>query len=521
MKRTRQGPSLETWTEYSKMSHDDVLSIHCPFWPNSALEWNERPRHFGWPRSHDISTIIKFGCHLVPVGHPHSEMKSTEWRISFSIAERTLVWSFNHVQMQCYAVMKIILKEFIKVRCTPQNQVLCSYFIKTFLFWIYETNYQNFWHADNFRECIMYLLGEFSQCIREGVLRHYFIPRFNLLSVKLTREAQTELLQLFDIIIQSDISILRDCRTLQNIWSEFLREKNSNVLHDRKKRNMLKNDENMITYINIIDFYIQAEVSHYKAISALVSVPFKTYLKTHLLKRCLFRIHLESLITHGSGNKDVYKLHKTVQTDAFSFDIASCKIWYAILFLMKRNYSASLSITNEIQSRIPPFMISLSGIITKSICEAEQFFAKMFIDSGITVIQRAKKAWISTLFLKKEMAYMVPLAIQIELYFSSPLVRVFLSPFTCIYYLQFLCYHQTCQYDRRNHALQQLISLSLKNNHHTGVPHHTLNITGHCLLMAGKRVQALNMFYFSYKVSQMVPPHCKYNSALWYLQNFF
>ena len=217
---TRQGPSVETWTKYMDKSEsglDDVLSIHCDFWPITALEWTQRPRHFGWPTPHDISTIINFGCHLVPVGHPHSDTKLMEWRISFSVAERTLVWSFNHIQLQCYAVMKIILKEFIKVRCSPQNQVLCSYFIKTFLFWKYESNDLMFWHADNFRECIMYLLAEFSECLHEGVLRHYFLPRFNLLSVKLTRAAQTELLQLFDIILQSDISVLRECRTLKDI----------------------------------------------------------------------------------------------------------------------------------------------------------------------------------------------------------------------------------------------------------------------------------------------------------------
>ena len=123
MTRTRQGPSVETWTEYadkSKSGIDDVLSIHCEFWPIIASEWTQRPRHFSWPTSHDISSIINFGCHLVPVGHPHSDTKLMEWRISFSVAERTLVWSFNHVQMQCYAVMKIILKEFIKVRCSPK-----------------------------------------------------------------------------------------------------------------------------------------------------------------------------------------------------------------------------------------------------------------------------------------------------------------------------------------------------------------------------------------------------------------
>ena len=134
----RQGPALEGWNKFEDKSDsgtDVVLSIHCAFWPNEAAEWTNRVRKFDWPKPSDISSIIKFGFHLVPVGHPHSDMQEMEWRISFSLAERALVWSFNHIQIQCYAIMKILLKEFIKVKCNPQNQVLCSYFIKTFLFW--------------------------------------------------------------------------------------------------------------------------------------------------------------------------------------------------------------------------------------------------------------------------------------------------------------------------------------------------------------------------------------------------
>ena len=134
----RQGPSAKSWLGSGdfifECGTDSVNSIHCAFWPNVASEWLHRPRHFGWPTSQDMSSIIDFGFHMVPIGHPQLATKEMEWRISFSWAERTLVWSFNHVQIQCYAVMKIILKEFIKVRCKPQNQVLCSYFIKNFSF---------------------------------------------------------------------------------------------------------------------------------------------------------------------------------------------------------------------------------------------------------------------------------------------------------------------------------------------------------------------------------------------------
>ena len=250
-KITRQGPSFEYWTIYEdplESGTDMVNSIHCKFWPNDAIEWIERPRPFGWPTTNDVSTIVNFGCQLVAIGHPRSDTRSLEWRISFSVAERTLVWSFNHVQIQCYALMKIILKEFIKEKCNPDNQVLCSYFIKTFLFWKYEITDLSFWQENNIRECIKYLLIEFRQCINEGVIKHFFFPRFNLLSVKLTSEAKIELLQLFDIIIQSDISILRECKTLKTVWSKFVSADGNqiNVIHNEHRRNFMTNDKIMM-----------------------------------------------------------------------------------------------------------------------------------------------------------------------------------------------------------------------------------------------------------------------------------
>ena len=110
--RKVQGPSIERWPRYGDKSEsgtDHVFSIRCRFWPKSAAEWIDRPRHYGWPSLQDKEKIVEFGCHIVPIGHPTSPMKPLQWRIFFSIAERTLVWSFNHTQVQCYAVMKLIL----------------------------------------------------------------------------------------------------------------------------------------------------------------------------------------------------------------------------------------------------------------------------------------------------------------------------------------------------------------------------------------------------------------------------
>ena len=100
--------------------------------------------------------------------------------------------------------MKVVLKEFIKVQCPEEhNDTLCSFFIKTFLFWQYEKTDQSFWHSANLSECLRYLFNKFRKCIQTGLLMHYFIPYHNLLEVKLMREAQTRLLQLYDIVIQT------------------------------------------------------------------------------------------------------------------------------------------------------------------------------------------------------------------------------------------------------------------------------------------------------------------------------
>ena len=223
--RMVQGPSLETWNPLQNKSEDGddyVSSIRCHFWPTPATEWIGRPRQHGWPSSQDKEEIIAFGCHLVPIGHPLSPAKSNEWRISFSIAERILVWSFNQTQMQCYAVMKLILKEFVKVSCTQKHKgVLCSYFIKTFLFWMYEGKNPSFWQTANLQECLTYLFHEFYTCIDNGVLRHYFIQRFNLLEIKLTPDARIELLTHFRALIDGGISMIGRCASLSGVWSKL------------------------------------------------------------------------------------------------------------------------------------------------------------------------------------------------------------------------------------------------------------------------------------------------------------
>ena len=550
----RQGPSIELWYDYEDKSTsgaDHVLSIHCDFWPKDASEWRNRPRDFGWPTSRDISYIVDFGCHLVPIGHPNSETKLTEWRLSFSVAERALVWSFNQVQMQCYAVMKIILKEFIKERCSEQNQVLCSYFVKTFLFWKYESTELRFWSKNNFRECIKFLMNEFTECLRAGDLRHYFLPKFNLLSVKLTREAQAELIELFGIIIQTDIKILKECRTLRIVWKDILRadDNQMKIVHRNRRVCFLKRDDLMMHTLTQLTIVVEQSYAKYKreyemnniiqvfqgyqgfsthpttyrlSLDQLLTVQCKTCLKSLLMKQLQLGKQIMSLELNNSQSTEMTTLQEISQ-DNESFDVTTSKLWYAMVLIKKCEFRLALSSLNNMLSSISPFALRVWHYDS---FESERLYLDNFFNSSCTPMQRAKQAWLTPLVIPKCINAILPHAIQIEQNFCDYVHdSLFLSPHVCAYYLMFLCYHELEQYDSRNHALRQLVDVvnnyDVKEDYGGPFPwYRDFNIAGHCMLISGKISQAREMFLRSRTYTLNFNSNDDSDAAKWYIENF-
>lgn len=131
-----------------------------------------------WPPYHVLNDIIKHGCHLVPVGSKilvdGNELK---WRTYFSLAEQKLVYSMNHAQILCYVLLKTFLKEV--VNRDMEEPFLCSYFMKTTIFWFIQQGHSTWYPNDLlhcFWKCFKYLL----QSVYHGVLSNFFIPQNNM-----------------------------------------------------------------------------------------------------------------------------------------------------------------------------------------------------------------------------------------------------------------------------------------------------------------------------------------------------
>ena len=64
----------------------------------SAHGFIHRLHRCGWPSPSTIHSIISDGCLFVAIGAKESFTEPLEWRISFSLAEKKLIHSMNHVQ---------------------------------------------------------------------------------------------------------------------------------------------------------------------------------------------------------------------------------------------------------------------------------------------------------------------------------------------------------------------------------------------------------------------------------------
>ena len=531
-----QGPSVETWDEYqytSQSGDDNVPSILCKFWPTSADEWKDRPRHYGWPSQRDKEYIEQFGCHLVPVGHPLSARKSLEWRLSFSIAERVLVWSFNHTQLQCYAVMKLILKDYVKTKCAEKyKSVLCSYFIKTFLFWQFEKTDSSFWQITNLSGCIMSLLREFYVCIQTGVLRHYFVPRFNLLEIKLTQDAKTQLLKIFSNVIETGIAIIGQCQSLSGVFQDFIAitdkrhcEIRTTEIH---KLRLLDSDSITMYFLDIM----------YGSIiygSIIYDSPLDNFLFTFLLRLssgrvstsldiltirqlCRLTVIIKLYNTSYPSNRYVYHHMTLLSRNVYGTDIASSKLWLATFLLHRGDYDGSLQQVNEMLSSIPPYALYNSG--TDNIMSGEdskQLYVDSYCGRNKDILCRAKEAWLFDVNITHSEYSFVPRAIQIALDYCDPRAGVVISPFTYTYYLMFLCYNGLGQYDNKDRALRQLVDTANDRERLGVFRHHSYNIAGHCMLMAGYVEMARDMFLRSVRFTHRAPFIDKYNAAYKYL----
>lgn len=184
---------------------DFVVAIQCDDWPSVANEWLERDRQYDWPSQDLIHQVRNTKCIFVPVGYSEDMTnKQLEWRVSFNLAEKILMWSLNGTQILCLEALKTLHSTLIAMRFPD---VICSYFLKTILFWVLEQTSSDLWFPENFTSCLKMCLHHLVSSLKSGKCAHYFIRCNNMFD----RKSKQDLLQVANYIEELQIDcIARD-----------------------------------------------------------------------------------------------------------------------------------------------------------------------------------------------------------------------------------------------------------------------------------------------------------------------
>ena len=249
-------------------------------------------------------------------------------------------------------------------------------------------------------------MDEFKIVLQGGILRHDFIPSFNLLQVKMTREAQLELLQLYDMAIQYDIRIIEKCLTLKWIWEILSKRKDSSgiyqpccnnnyCLYDNpSKRQLIDDTKDMIYFVNrdlihtLLTEQTREMITTIDACTEIVATP----LVSLFFRGCLLVYKVSQDTSRSESNKVCYNRIRLF--DNLSVDIVTGKLWVAISYLIRADNNKALLTINRLLSSIPPYALYWSRGDVVGDIHTNVLYLDKFVHSELDFSQIGRKAWI-------------------------------------------------------------------------------------------------------------------------------
>ncbi|XP_052699192.1 uncharacterized protein LOC128176718 [Crassostrea angulata] len=337
------------------LEYDHAHCFVSDFWPPSATSWIDRCH--SWPPPHVVNDIVRNGCHVVAIGHKLGNHEDNEWRLSFSRAEYKLVYSMNHTQFITYGLLKLFLKEIINNGLRDEDKLLCSYHMKTAVFWAIQQNTLPHWCPQNllagFWVCFKLLL----KWVYEGICPNFFIPENNMFLSKIHGQAQTSLFRRLYGLYEKGIALL--------LHSPSIRSSIIDVLCN--PRLTVCTDEHTLISEAEFDVELFLEISSHDAqytsdlqrcmnilhtIEQLIGSPLTQYHVVSLqkytatiLQSTAFILH--NMYTNTGVNKQVYIAHKMSRHMlklAAKFGYVSDMLYIAMYYYKTLRYREALSV---------------------------------------------------------------------------------------------------------------------------------------------------------------------------------
>ncbi|XP_071137242.1 uncharacterized protein [Mytilus edulis] len=474
--------------------HNDVLDIafvlQCNQWISTAQPWITRSRRT-WPSPDIISKITSCGVLFVPVGYKGSVNEEEEWRISFSIAEKFLIFSFNHTQLLCYALLKIVLKEIVEKQ-EDLKGLLCSYFLKTLMFWIMEESHTYTWRPDNIISCFKACLQRLIYCIQYSTLLHYFIPDNNLFYLRFNSLSKHKLISILDTLYQQQQGF--HWLALSETLSDYPRLTNNSSINE-----------------HIMEFIETHKGPFLRKEYKVLLCHMLHYSRTDLSVGLFTFFFANASKDFSKTQPKPYKLNNKLQYYKYKYDLSHLLIgvqsdavsgWMklASYFYVQKNYKTALLLTDYSLWKCTDEKID-SSVVDNPFHEA-----KIYWNQHQEYVMKLTKHW--KLYTVLKMLVVQGISFTIESPFIPPELQMEVAKgpeeFPSIqfaHFLHFLCYFHLHDLTSCTYALHQLEQTSLECLG-TDARIYALTLFGIAYQMIGETSLARQQFYLADQIRQ-------------------
>ncbi|XP_063412098.1 uncharacterized protein LOC134694919 [Mytilus trossulus] len=414
---------------------DFAYCIRSKYLPHNAIPWASRHR-CQWPTKFVIDMIMKNGCLLVPIG-PKTSDNEYLWRISFSVAEKLLVHSFNFTQFLCYGLLKLTLKYIVNTN-SEVKELLCSYFLKTALFWVSEESNIDTFQLPKFYNCFSLCLDKLMSWVNTCYCPNYFIPEHNMFLGKINQRNKNKLLS----VLESS-----KFRGIDGLITSLFSSDNSRLASASSESPSIMLDflfYRITTSQNVSSWKTRMEYTKYLLKSE--SSPFiKSVCTYHYAEASKYVAQLLPSPSAIGNAYNIRKCYHRLLQNGTKTDAVSGWLLYASFYYVTGQFNVSLRLTDYVLSRYSPDMMDTDH----QNCEVHRNFYRQNIHSTMNLNDRMKIATIVNVEYIQNSS-LIPKELQLEV--ETEVLTI--SPVVMSHCLNVLCYHHLGDIYNRQKSLR-------------------------------------------------------------------
>lgn len=367
------------------------------------------------------------------------------------------------VRFFCYGILKIFLEEVINEQSS--SPILCSYFMKTVLFWVIQNDTTLIWNPDNLLFCFWNCFKLLMHWVNTGYCPNFFIPQSNMFRLKVTGHTQSLLFDrsyylyikgipclLLSFTVENYLNIALLNETLKFLTEESrIRSQTDLEMHFcqeiRTLYTIVLNFRWFIALINQVELMLGGILTVYQ--TAVIQ-----YLTPMIFRSSAMRIQ-ERVQHKMRNNKNIYMKRKAVLS---LFKLSSTvggvsdTLYLAMYFYRDSKFLQSLKCLQRAKEGLSRPYVVYHNLNTKIYTSAMK---------GLSLSSKLRKAFIGDIILHNPFTYINEIVIEKEASKNTSGItgKLIIPPLVVLHMLFVLNHHKLGDAVKSQRSLQDLHTL--------------------------------------------------------------